>query len=684
MWMAGYANRDHPAEGTLHDLWVKALALEDADGQRVVLVTTDLLGVPKGLSDRVRRRLRSRLGLSRAQVMLTSSHTHGGPVLQEALYDIYPLDEEKKSAIERYSRSLEDKIVETVREAFDALQPASLASGRGVVRFAVNRRHNESPSQVMPDGLAGPMVHAVPVLRVTGTAKGELVAVAFGYACHNTTLSGYEWSGDYAGFAQQALEEARPGATALFFAGAGADQNPMPRGTKSLARQHGQALAGAVEQVLQTSMRKLAPQLQTRYEEIELALTEPPTREELRAVIEEESGYHRRWARRMLAKHTRGEAFREQYPYPIQVWTLGDQRIAALGGEVVSGYAIRLKQQLGRDLMVVAYANDVMAYIPTRRVLREGGYEGFYAQRVYGLPSTWAPSTERRILDATRRLVTSVSEDSSGQARAGALARRLLDTTRTEQERRALLQASLDRGAELVKALTGDLQPGTPEEYERIPWIFRASFEMSRRDEAGEIRRLLQVALPEAGEPLRDWQAVVLGGGVVNGLSREGRWPARRVAEVLEPHPQLRERWHRALEQAAAMAEKTSVPLPTRYDALRMMAMQPWSRSGVQLAGYLQAREEQLQQGAISGLSDMQSPHVARRLLSAWEHYTERNRDRALEALLRTPSRTAALLDAIATGQVDASTLSGAQLQQLRSLEHAQLRARAQQLLPGD
>src|SRR5438128_2342338 len=89
-WQAGYASRTHAADGKLHDLWAKALALEDQTGQRAVLVTTDLLGFPKAMSDRIRDRLNSQFGLSKAHIMLTSSHTHSGPVLDNALQDIYP------------------------------------------------------------------------------------------------------------------------------------------------------------------------------------------------------------------------------------------------------------------------------------------------------------------------------------------------------------------------------------------------------------------------------------------------------------------------------------------------------------------------------------------------------------------------------------------------------------------
>lgn len=405
VWMGGYASRDHPAEGTMHPLWVKVLALEDAAGRRAVLVTSDLIGFPQNVSAHIRDRLKEELGLARAQVMLTSSHTHSGPLLREDYY-AHPLGEREQAKVVRYVSRLEDRVVAAVAEAFEKLAPAHLSSGMGVARFAVNRRNNDEGAVLTATALAGPIDHAVPVLKVEG-ADERLLAIVFGYACHATTLSGYEWSGDWPGFAQIELEEAHPEATALFVAGAGADQNPLPRRSTALAKQYGRALAAAVDRVLEEPMTGLAPELTTRYEEIDLRLSAPPGQAELREMAETGRGYHRHWAERLLREREQGQQPRTQYPYPIQVWRLGDQAVVALGGEVVVDYTIMLRRLLGPGLFVFAYANDVMGYIPSVRVLREGGYEGAGSQRVYGLPSTWAPDVEARIVEAVLRLATS-------------------------------------------------------------------------------------------------------------------------------------------------------------------------------------------------------------------------------------------------------------------------------------
>jgi len=398
LWMAGFASRTEPAQGTLHELWIKALALEDAEGNRAVLVTTDLLGLPKELSDQIRTKLETRFLLSKSQVILNSSHTHSGPVLSNSLSDIYPLDQSQMEQVRRYSEKLAQQVVDLAGQAFDNLEPAGIFAENGVARFQVNRRNNDANTLDRLTELNGPSDAAVPVLKVVN-GQGNLTAVVFGYACHPTVLSGYEWSGDFPGFAQIELEKLYPGTTALFFQGAGADQNPLPRHTVPLAKQYGKTLAAAVERVLSEDMKQLAPHLQTAYSEVDLPLTTPPTSEELSQYIERSSGYQQTWAIRLLEVTKAGNPMPTSYPFPVQAWKLGDLPIMALGGELVVEYAIQLKRIFGQHIFVMGYSNDVMSYIPTATILREGGYEGAIAQMVYGLPSPWDSDLEILILN---------------------------------------------------------------------------------------------------------------------------------------------------------------------------------------------------------------------------------------------------------------------------------------------
>jgi hypothetical protein len=396
IWLAGYGGRNHPSEGTLNDLWIKALTLQDAKGSQSVLVTMDLEELPKSLSDRVKDQLNTKFHLSRAQVILNVSHTHSSPVL-EGFGDIYPLDADQKIKIKKYTDQLAEKIVTFVGKALHSMEPVKLYSGNGITRFQVNRRNNNESLLKSETELKGPNDYSVPVIKVVN-GSGKIIAIAFGYACHNTVLSGYQWSGDYAGFAQSELEKLYPGTTALFFQGCGGDQNPLPRRSVAVAEQYGQTLAAAVESVIEEDMRELSPQLFTSYKEIKLTLSAPPTKEELLKMEKRFSGYQKRWATRQLDQLNKGKALMTSYPYPIQIWRLGDQTMMMLGGEAVIEYAIQLKQIFGQDIFVLGYSNDVMAYIPTSAIINEGGYEGASSVMTTYLPSIWASDIEITIL----------------------------------------------------------------------------------------------------------------------------------------------------------------------------------------------------------------------------------------------------------------------------------------------
>lgn len=414
MWLAGYASRDHSSEGTLHDIWIKVLALEDENGKKAVLVTSDLLGFPKSLSDRIRERLQKKYDLCRDQVILNSSHTHTGPVLKDALMDVYPLDNENLRKVELYTRNLEKRIVGLIGNALASMQPAKLYSQNGLTRFQVNRRNNKESGIDRLTDLNGPNDYSVPVIKVTNES-GQIIAVAFGYACHATTLSSYKWSGDYPGFAQIELEKLYPGTTALFFQCAGADMNPLPRRSVALAQQYGRELAAAVDRVLNEEMNLLSPSLLTAYSEVELSLTGIPGKEELAKDAEISTGYEKRWASRLLDQISRGDSLIKKYPYPVELWKLGDQLIITLGGELVIDYTLRLKKMFGQEIFVLGYSNDVMSYIPSVRILNEGGYESESSQMAYGLAGRWNADTEELIISEVEKLADKINLKNSGR-----------------------------------------------------------------------------------------------------------------------------------------------------------------------------------------------------------------------------------------------------------------------------
>ena len=413
MWMSGYAARDKPAEGTLIDLWAKALALDDGEGRRAVLVTMDLCGIDRVLSTRVCAGIAEKHHLDRAAIALCVSHTHTGPVVGNNLRPMYGLDGRQGKLVDEYAAELETQLVAVAGEALASLAPARLEWGVGRATFAVNRRTNreEDITRLREEGtLKGPVDHDLPVLAVR-SPDGKPLAIVFGYACHATTLSFYQWSGDWPGFAQLEIEKAYPGATALFVAGCGADQNPLPRRTVQLARRYGGEAASGVRAAVEGRLKPVAGALRTAYSEIGLPFAALPTREQLAADAASKDRYVASRAKLLLAAWDCDGKLATTYPYPVQAWRLGNgPTLVLLGGEVVVDYALRLKKELGPETTwVAAYANDVMAYVPSLRVLKEGGYEGGGAMVYYGLPSPWGPDVEERIVGEVRRLTSQVT-----------------------------------------------------------------------------------------------------------------------------------------------------------------------------------------------------------------------------------------------------------------------------------
>jgi len=266
IWMSGYASRNHPSIGVRQHLFARALAVDDGVGARFAIVSTDLVGLPPGVAEQVATRVQQQFGIARTRLLLNSSHTHTGPVVWPGLTAMFTLPEGEEQRLHEYAGRLADQLVAAVGKAFDDLAPAQMAFGFGQAGFAMNRREPTPNGIKLGVNPSGPTDHEVPVIRVTG-ADGRVRAIVFAYACHNTTLNGdfYEITGDYAGYAEAALEADYPGATALFLELCAGDQNPNPRGTVDLAERHGRDLAAEVRRVLGGSLRPLRPPVHTAW-----------------------------------------------------------------------------------------------------------------------------------------------------------------------------------------------------------------------------------------------------------------------------------------------------------------------------------------------------------------------------------------------------------------------------------
>jgi neutral ceramidase len=399
--MAGHPFRKRAAKSVAHTLWAKALAIEDGT-KRVVIVATDLIGLPREITDVVCARLQKEHRLERSQVLFNSSHTHNGPVVWPNLRAMFDLGKKEKRAVLKYAQTLASDLFGAITESLENLEPASLSYGCGKAHFAVNRRELTSEGVRIGINPVGAVDLQVPVLQVRSPDQRPK-AVVFGYACHNTTCpeGSYELNGDYAGCAQIELEKNHPGATAIFLMLCGGDQNPNPRGSFGLAECHGKTLAAEVDRLLSAGLQELQPPVQTAFENIDLAFA-PHTRQTFEKELRESDPFRRRRATAILKTYDDSNPVRSTL-YPIQAIRLGSElTILALGGEVMASYSLRVKKEYPGNLVVTAYSNDVMSYIPSKCALREGGYEIVESMAHYSQPGPYSEDVENRIFAGIR------------------------------------------------------------------------------------------------------------------------------------------------------------------------------------------------------------------------------------------------------------------------------------------
>ncbi len=409
VFLAGYASRDRPHEGVAAPLHAKALALVDGGGHRAVIVTTDLIGLTAEVAEPVAARIAESAGIERADILLNSSHTHAGPALTLSTDPTTKMDADQAARQAALTRALQDKLVALALEALENVdRPARLDLATGIAPFVMNRREATSERGIILGvNPRGPVDRSVPALRVTDAGDGSLIAVLYQAACHNTTVGGnfYRVTGDFAGYSRTHIEREHPGAVAMFMTGCAGDANPHPRGELSMSEEHGRVLGTEVCRLLDDGdvWKPVKGRLATRFAHADLPLRPAP---EGKALTELKLGGSWRGfvATEIEKRRERGETIPDHYRAPFSVWQFGDDlTLVGLSGEVVVDYVYRLERELGAtNLWIAAYCHDVYGYLPSARVLREGGYEtrGLYAGGI----GFFTPETEDVVTATIREL----------------------------------------------------------------------------------------------------------------------------------------------------------------------------------------------------------------------------------------------------------------------------------------
>ena len=390
----GFGNRRQESEGVGQRIWAKALAISQGEAPPIVLLSLDSLGVRLPMVDALAAALKQKHGVPRENVVLTFTHSHCTPKVNGASDTIFstPIPESHQKHIDRYTDELLLNLIKVASEAVTDRQPSKLEWSVGSVDFAVNRR---TPG--------GPVDHSLPVLFVS-SLEGDLRAIYTTYACHCVTLSYNKIHGDWAGAAQEAIEREHPGTLAMVSIGCGSDSNPdsgVTGANEAIVIEQGGAIAAEVKRLLSGKKRKIEGRPHAILKRIDLPLQELPTRTQLEKLSQQASpvGYNAKWQLQLLEQNG---MLQDHLDYPIQSIQFGSElAMVFLAGEVCVDYAVKLRELLRRDrLWLHGYSNDFCAYIPSERLLREGGYGGGGEVVYFALPAMLQTGVEEKILNS--------------------------------------------------------------------------------------------------------------------------------------------------------------------------------------------------------------------------------------------------------------------------------------------
>jgi hypothetical protein len=394
--MGGRGQRFTPGASILDPLIAQAFALQDADGNRTLWVSFDLIGFTGTFAAELLHELSALTGVPYEAIVLNLAHPHSGPMIN---FRKYPTTRPMPANLAAYEDGLRQAIPRLGREAVDNLRPATVTLHKGTSDVGINRRNRDAGGEMEmapnPDGVYNPDLW---VFDVTAD-DGESRCVVFNYGCHPVIVYGYAWDGisaDYPGECRRRLR-ARLGADVHCQFIQGLAGNVRPR---TLADKNSGQFRKATPDDLRRAGGELAQDvlqaLSVRGEQLALDIAaasgwfvaKRDTSGVLplggwQALAKSENELDRNLGRYWTERIQAGLPPAQAVPWPVGLVRLAsDCLIAWLAGEAVAEWQGYLRRWLGKErLLVWGYCQEMPCYLPVDELLPQGGYEVIHSNR---------------------------------------------------------------------------------------------------------------------------------------------------------------------------------------------------------------------------------------------------------------------------------------------------------------
>ncbi|MCX7048422.1 MAG: hypothetical protein NTX50_23420 [Candidatus Sumerlaeota bacterium] len=395
--MSGYFS-ERLSTGVDNPLQAKAIVIRQGS-KRIAMVFCDLIGLPREVSSEARKQASAKTGIPVTHILLAATHTHTGPLYNDALRQhfhelaVSKLGRDPYETVD-YPTQLISKIVHAIALADAATTSARLAAGTTEQQgLSFNRRFHMkdgsvrfNPGPLNPDIVraAGPIDPQAGIVLVRGAADGAAKAALVNFALHLDTTGGTMYSADYPFYVERSLRETL-GADFMLLYGTGTcgDINhiDITRKQRPKADEIGTSLAQTLKAALPGLAPVSAPALAMRSEAVRVPLQRFPdeklawAKENIHKVgsrdlsfLEQVEAY-----KILSVKQLGGDSI----PLEVQVIKLsGDVAIVGLPGEVFVDFGLAIKRASPfATTLVIELCEDCPGYIPTQKAFAEGSYE---------------------------------------------------------------------------------------------------------------------------------------------------------------------------------------------------------------------------------------------------------------------------------------------------------------------
>ena len=407
--MFGWGDRDsdHGCDGIHDDLFVRALWVSQ-DEQEVLILGFDLLFFSRDIADRLRGAIGRRFGLAPKQVLLNTSHTHDGPATGAWAFALF-------NGLDcLYIDSVEQAIFNACSEAKESTRPVTVAAGETSCDMLVSRRTlDENGNTLWIPNYDAPVYNNIPICLLKD-ANDSPVCLLFSVSCHPATIYSYLISADYPGTAMSIIDSDMGVECSLFLQGVGGDAMVKSISNKNIfgkkwedAYEAGKQVAEAIMETVHSGLSPIEPDLCANELEIFLPITPIPDRNWFETLVKSSDSGEllRLWAQRQLELLDRGMALSTSLPVTLHGIRFGKGlRIAGLEGEVVAEHGTLIRDFYGSGVTFpMGYTDGCQVYIPTSKMLDEGGYEvdSYYE---YGCPAPLSSGIEDKIIEGLKHL----------------------------------------------------------------------------------------------------------------------------------------------------------------------------------------------------------------------------------------------------------------------------------------